>query len=350
MTDRTWLRRDLSATLYLLANYFSVINSTMQSQFDNTGGNPDVRGTPASYLQSIRRKIFGKVMLLLPSMKQHADWQKWEPTIGGKFPRATYEDIIKRSTRIMSYLTFMSYTMNHPLEHQEHGALDTGKEPVVAAHPNINPILNQQQPSSSSRYSSTEADAENSTPFDDGPTTDQDSHRAWINALGSVLKEISPTHHNIVSTLTLLSNALLSGQSLPPFLPLPRPYEMTRALLRLDSHKSFPSSSSSTDEADLSPLVIVNSRTGRPVDDRQSNPGLGLGGHHILDADNMEQPGYAEFAVLEICNTLICDDLEGLVRDVGKLVGVVDFSYTVDGRSGSTLMGDENEGLKGKVD
>jgi hypothetical protein len=64
----------------------------------------------------------------------------------------------------------------------------------------------------------------------------------------------------------------------------------------------------------------------------------------------MEQPGYAEFAVLEICNTLICDDLEGLVRDVGKLVGVVDFSYTVDGRSGSTLMRDENEGLKGKVD
>lgn len=136
MTDRTWLRRDLSATLYLLANYFSVINSTMQSQFDDTGGNPNVRGTPASHLQSIRRKIFGKVMLLLPSMRQHADWQKWEPTIGGKFPRATYEDIIKRSTRIMSYLTYMSYTMNHPLEHHEHGAPDTGKKAVVTIQPN----------------------------------------------------------------------------------------------------------------------------------------------------------------------------------------------------------------------
>jgi hypothetical protein len=330
----------------LLANYFSVINSTMLSQLNNVGGNPDTRGTPAFHLQRIRRKIFGKVMLLLPSMKQHADWEKWEPTIGGKFPRTTYEDLIKRSTRIMSYLTLMSYTMNHPLEHRTPETPNTVKEFVASSH------QNQHQPSPSSRFSSTEADAEHPIPSSEAPTTDPDSRRAWVNDLSNVLKEIAPSHHNIVSTLTLLSNALLSGQSLPPFLPLPRPYEMTRALLRLDSHhKTTSSSSSSIDEADLSPLVLVNSRTGRPVDDGPSSPGLGLGGHHILDPANMEQPGYAVFAVLEICNTLICDDLEGLVKDVGQLVGVVDFTYTVDGRSvSSTLVEDGNEGRKGKVD
>jgi hypothetical protein len=337
MTDRTWLRRDLSATLYLLANYFSVINSTIKSQLDNTGGNPDTIGTPAHHLQRIRRKIFGKVMVLLPSMKQHADWQKWEPTIGGKFPRASYEDIIKRSTRVMSYLTFMSYTMNHPIgAHAE----NNGRKDSSMPHDPKPYAQHQRQLSSSSRHSSASAEAQEPTPSNEQVTTDTDTDRAWLDALSSVLQEISSSQHNIVSTLTLLSNSLFSGQSLPPFLPLPRPYEMTRALLRLDSNNQ-----STGQEADLSPLMVVDSRTGLEVDHTPTEGGLG--GHHILDAANMEQPGYAEFAVLEICNTLICDDLEGLVKDVGALVGVVDFSYTVDGRSGSTLWSQPG---KGKVD
>jgi hypothetical protein len=48
---------------------------------------------------------------------------------------------------------------------------------------------------------------------------------------------------------------------------------------------------------------------------------------NILDPRNIEQPGYAEFAVLQVCTTLVCDDLEGLVRSVSGLVGVVDFSF-----------------------
>jgi len=50
----------------------------------------------------------------------------------------------------------------------------------------------------------------------------------------------------------------------------------------------------------------------------------------ILDARNMEQKGYAEFVVLQVCGTLIASDIDGLVESVGSLVGVVDFSFTVD--------------------
>jgi hypothetical protein len=293
------------------------------------------------------------MMLLLPSMAAHAQWQKWEPTIGGRFPRDTYEDIIKRTTRIMSYLTFMSYTTSHPPPaHVE--ALRARREEEAAAPP----VAGQhpEQPSPSSRYSTPES--EGATP---GATTVAEPDRAWLNALSSVLREISPSHHNIVSTLMLLSNSIFSGQSLPPFLPVPRPYEMTRALLRLE--RRYDSRNSKDDEeADLSPLMVIDSRTGNAVDSavprRQFQPGgqgglglggLGLGKEHILDPANVEQPGYAEFAVLEICSTLVSDDLEGLVRAVSGLVGVVDFSYRVDGGSG-TSFGAGSDGPPGAYD
>ncbi|KAB5513350.1 hypothetical protein GE09DRAFT_632228 [Coniochaeta sp. 2T2.1] len=378
ISDRTWLRRDLSAALYLLANYFGVITTTVKSQIDGTAGNPDIPKTPAHELRKIRIKIFSKMMLLLPSMMAHADWQKWEPTIGGKFPREAYEDIITRTQRIMSYLTFMSYTMNHPpAEHL--AALSGKKEDGEAESPLTAPPSNllQPQPTTSSVYSTPDAEIEEPKPV--RTRDDSANNRDWLNALSEVLREISPSHHNIVSTLMLLSNALFTGHSLPPFLPLPRPYEMTRALIRLDKRyatssptsipnpsspsppsRSSSSVSSSSSEEDLSPLMVINSRTGQPVHDSSSSSppphhhhhrrrlrfkSLGIDKEHVLDTENVEEPGYAEFAVLEICSTLVCDDLEGLIKSISALVGVVDFSYTVgSGSSTSSSFGSGSGG------
>lgn len=340
ITDRTWLRRDLSATLYLVANYFGVISSTLQSNLDDTGGDIDTPGTPAHRLWKIGRKIFGKVMMLIPSMQQHSEWQRWEPTIGGKFPREAYDDIILRSTRIMAYLTLISYTVMHPT--------------------NILPETGQQM-----------IDGRSGRPSSVSHRPSITTHnREWLDALAKVLKTLKPTHHTILSTLTLLSNSLLSGQSLPPFLPLPRPYEMTRRLMRLGRSKSRRSRAKSDGhddedgEVNLSEIRMVDSRTG--MDDYEESflrrgSSRGHSGRrdqsyhwdtndslvNILDPRNMEQPGYAEFAVLQVCTTLVCDDLEGLVKAVSGLVGVVDFSFRY-GASDSTVGGSEKG--KGKVD
>lgn len=121
LTDRTWLRRDLSATLYLLANYFSTISQTIRVQLDEEEAQqqrqrqqllleketeqppplPEV-ASPAHHLAKVRHKIFGKLMLLLPSLESHSDWQNWEPTIGGRFPREVYDDILLRSNRYVA--------------------------------------------------------------------------------------------------------------------------------------------------------------------------------------------------------------------------------------------------------
>lgn len=179
----------------------------------------------------------------------------------------------------------------------------------------------------------------------------ESSDKAWMHVLGEVFEDVSPVQNQILSTLTLLSNSLLSGQSLPPYLPLPKPYEMTRHLLsmpvekNLDSHqKSGPgagrqsSSSSSTSSASSSSSSHINA-AGEPSrqntsttnnDSTGSQKDRPLEAWSLLDARNMEQKGYTEFAVLQVCSTLIIGDLQGLIATVADLVGTVDFSFRVE--------------------
>lgn len=98
--------------LYLLANYSSVINTTMKASISGTLGDVEVPGSPAQNLFKIRRKMFGKLTLLLPSLQMHANFQKWEPSIGGKFPEEKYQDIILRSTR---YVPASTCPSNNPI-------------------------------------------------------------------------------------------------------------------------------------------------------------------------------------------------------------------------------------------
>lgn len=201
------------------------------------------------------------------------------------------------------------------------------------------------------------------------------SDNIWLHAFAEVLANISPTQHAIVSTLTLLSNSLLSGQSLPPFLPLPKPYEMTRQLLRL-SNEHGPPAQGAAAAAEGDPLLNPGDKTESVADSGFVGPGIdtrtkpsvttdknvaqqqdsrpllaqgpaAMRTGNILDARNMEQRGYIEFAVLQVCGTLVCDDLEGLVRAVGSLVGIVDFSLRVDVASDSSFRTGSDSGGSG---
>lgn len=362
-----------------------------------------MKGTPAHQLFKFRSKIFGKLMMLIPSMSQHSEWQKWEPTIGGRFPREVYDEIILRSNRIVAYLTLMSYTITNPIH----------------APTRIKPYASTNQ-IASPRASSVAV------------------YPKWDNQVAELVMTLEPTHHTILSTLTLLSNSLLSGQSLPPFMPLPRPYEITRRLIRLGtasplrSHPASPYNSGDESESDFDddlydrpePFKFMDSRSGEddyehvkheishlshlqhdsrnnrhslsnvqenanasgvsPTQSPTHSPSVGsahlafsfppgLQAHspthsrnpsfsrprafspphsraqsrahsrahsrarsvqqtnqNLLEGLLQDEPGYAEFAVLQVCTGLVCDDLEGLVKAMISLVGVVDFSFRVD--------------------
>lgn len=74
-------------------------------------GDMGTPGSPAHKLFKVRRKLFGKLTLLLPSLQAHASFQRFEPTLGGEFPEDLYQDIIQRSQRyvIICLLPLLSY-------------------------------------------------------------------------------------------------------------------------------------------------------------------------------------------------------------------------------------------------
>ncbi|KAL8293847.1 hypothetical protein RB597_007639 [Gaeumannomyces tritici] len=306
LTDRTWLRRDLSATLYLLANYFSAISQTIRVQLDEEEAQKQWKqpqqqleeeteqpppqlevASPAHHLAKVRHKIFGKLMLLLPSLESHSSWQSWEPTIGGRFPREVYDDILLRSNRILNYLTLMSYT--------------------ATRSPHSGPSASSQSSLADER---------------------------WVRTLRAVLNEVQPAHHQIVSTLALLSNALLSGQSLPPFIQMPSLYGVRNPRLPGDRlaggggclHHTHPGRPCPW----ASPFSSSSSAAVAGTNDDGDDDDVGGNLADMLDPRNVEQRGYTEFAVMQVCSTLVRDDLQALVRAVERLVGVVDFSYRVD--------------------
>ncbi|KAI8625652.1 hypothetical protein F5Y19DRAFT_262256 [Xylariaceae sp. FL1651] len=331
VTERTWLRRDLAATLYLLANYFSVINETLKSKLHGTGGDRNIKGTPAYHLAKHRLRLFSKLMLLLPALKQHADFQRWEPTIGGRFPREIYEDIILRASRINSYLTLLSYTI---------GGGGTGCPEMT-----ITDSLDATMVDSKSK------------PVQGKGRLEGTNNRAWLDALAVLLADISPMQNSIVSTLTLLSNALQSGHSIPPHLTVPRPYELTRQLEAIDAATTGNEANGGGSSSDISIKNVLDGTSEKVDNHYKIKTGII---HALLDARNMTQAGYAEFAVLQVCSSLVCDDIGGLVESVSKLVGVVDFSFCV-GASGtstsssesaaSSILGTDSDGKgKGKVD
>lgn len=98
------------------------------------------------------------------------------------------------------------------------------------------------------------------------------------------------------------------GSALPPYIQLPQPYNLSRRLEALDKG--------------------------------------------ILDARHVEEPGYSAYAVLQVCSSMVTDDLRRLVEHVKDLVGETDFTFRVDASQSSVdSTGSERSGNgKGKVE
>lgn len=170
----------------------------------------------------------------------------------------------------------------------------------------------------------------------------EESDKAWMRILGEVMEDVSPVHTQILSTLTLLSNSLLSGQSLPPYLPLPEPYEMTRHLLRIPNDQAASASAAAAAEG-LKPHSSGSSSSSSSsysdsVAQGQATNDVEPEAWNLLDVRNMEQKGYTEFAVIQVCSMLVVGELAGLIKTMGNLVGTVDFSFRVEknGEAGDT--------------
>ncbi|KAI9810541.1 MAG: hypothetical protein M1827_006214 [Pycnora praestabilis] len=180
ITARSQLRKQLGASLYLLANFYSIVHTTVTIRLEGNEGDMEHKNSPGRRLERLRHKVFAKELLLLSGLREHSAMTAWEFSIGGQFPRYEYDSIIQGVQNILNYMTLISYS---------------------TATFSENYRCNEQK---------------------------------WFQDFSKLVQKTNITTHEITSMLSLLSNSVTNGQPLPPYLKAPKPYQLSQDLEEMD--------------------------------------------------------------------------------------------------------------------
>lgn len=94
VTESSELRKDLGASLYMLANFTTIVHEIIQSRIKGVDGDPDTKGTHAYNLEKARIAVFGKMLMLVNQMRTNSAFSKFQLALGGRFPREEYEEYV----------------------------------------------------------------------------------------------------------------------------------------------------------------------------------------------------------------------------------------------------------------
>jgi len=175
-THRT-VRRDLGATLFLLANFYSCIHMTIELRLHRgTSTDPNNAKAPMTALNKVRYKLFGQCITMLNRLREDFSFLKFEPTFGGKFPKEAYDELVASVQRIFYYMSFISYS---------------------------------------------------SGIFEPEPVAEEND---WLKDFRYFVEGLNLTSDSLTSTLCLLSASVANAQPLPPHLTVPNPIALTEKM------------------------------------------------------------------------------------------------------------------------
>jgi len=186
ITAKSQVRRLLGQSMFVLARFYSCMHTTIEYWLSRELGNAEDAGSPGYELQAARHKIFKEEMMLLNSLRMHSHFSTFEPPIGGKFPKKTYDEIISEVQRILTSMSLMAHTTQ---------GLETGS-------------------------------------VDGTNYKDNDPWRARLADIA--LKSADFNSHSITSLLCLLSAAIMNSQPLPPYLSTPDSFPLARQMQKVD--------------------------------------------------------------------------------------------------------------------
>lgn len=183
MTAKSKLRRLVGRSLFVLAKFYSAMHTTIELWLGNELGDPENLQSPGNKLRKTRRKIFKEEMQLLTALRMHSHFSSYEPAIGGKFPKQTYDSIISEVQRILNSMSLMAHT----------------------------------------------AQSLSSLP------ESENSESKWKTRLAEIaFSSADFNSHRITSLLCNLSAALTNAQPLPPYLSTTESFPLARRMQRID--------------------------------------------------------------------------------------------------------------------
>lgn len=182
LTARSQLRKDLGVSLYLLAQFYGCVHTTIRMRLGGEEGDDTDKGSPGRRLQKARESLFTRELVLLAGLRQHSAFTVWEPSFGGKFPRKEYDAIIQSVQDILNYMALISYSTHSFSSH-----------------------------------------------------SGSPHKRPWMEAFNLLIQSLNVSSQEITSMLSLLSASVTSGNPLPPYLKPPPAFKLTARLEALDA-------------------------------------------------------------------------------------------------------------------
>jgi hypothetical protein len=114
ISEGSELRRDIGASLYMLANFSSLVHEIVQSRVKGVEGDVRKKGTHAHNLEKARVTVFGKLLLLLNEMRTNSAFSKFQVRVGGRFPKEEYEGCVIQELTIEKLTGNNRYANNPP--------------------------------------------------------------------------------------------------------------------------------------------------------------------------------------------------------------------------------------------
>lgn len=98
ITARGLLRKELAKSIHLVANYNTIVQHSLTARLRSKEGDAYNKQSRGYAMSRTRKAIFNKTMALNASVKHSLYLQKYEPTIGGRFPVSIYSGILVQLT------------------------------------------------------------------------------------------------------------------------------------------------------------------------------------------------------------------------------------------------------------
>lgn len=188
ITTHGALRKDVGSTLYILANYYSCVHTTIDARLHLGPAYKDQpANSPVKKLDAARTKVFNKSLLMLTRLREYHNFTRFEPPFGGRFPREIYSELLTSIRNVFSYLALITYSSEAFIREPE---------------------------------GQTQEDIE-----------EEDQ---WLKDFRHFTADTKVTSHELTSSLCLLSAAMRNSQPLPPYLQAPRPFKLGDLMEEID--------------------------------------------------------------------------------------------------------------------
>ncbi|OAF98496.1 uncharacterized protein CC84DRAFT_1106215 [Paraphaeosphaeria sporulosa] len=194
ITARGLLRTQISVIMELLANYHAVVHATIRSRLRGTEGDANNKHSHGHILSHTRKAMFNKIIYLDSRAIHNIYLQKYEPSLGGRFPVVTFQ-------KILSHLMLIQIPRNSLLEYVS-----------LLSH-------------------ATQAWSTNTS---DAAQLYHTCDRKWLEDLSKLIGPLNATVESSTSVLCQLSATISTGRSLPPRIELPKAYHLSEKLRGLD--------------------------------------------------------------------------------------------------------------------